>query len=211
MGSDSANRIRVQVVAVDPLDAAGVGALIASCPEFELLDRQQVNADVVVVVAESDRAHSLDPLRAIANRTGARLVLVGDGNGLPDLLGAARLGLAAILPRAEISAERLCGTIRTVHRGGAELPSAQQGRLLAQIGRLQRDVLDPRGLSVHGLDNREIDVLRLLADGFSTRDIADKLSYSERTVKNILHLLTGRLRLRNRTHAVAFAIRAGAI
>jgi DNA-binding NarL/FixJ family response regulator len=50
-------------------------------------------------------------------------------------------------------------------------------------------------------------VLRLVADGYETREIASKLSYSERTVKNVLHELTSRLQLRNRAHAVAYALR----
>jgi DNA-binding NarL/FixJ family response regulator len=56
-----------------------------------------------------------------------------------------------------------------------------------------------------------VEVLRLIADGFDTREIASKLSYSERTVKNVLHGITTRLRLRNRAHAVAYALRNGLI
>ena len=83
------------------------------------------------------------------------------------------------------------------------------GRLLEQMGRLQRQVLNPRGLTLLGLTAREIEVLRLVADGFENREIADKLSYSERTVKNVLHDITTRLQLRNRAHAVAYALRHG--
>ena len=50
-----------------------------------------------------------------------------------------------------------------------------------------------------------------LADGLDTQQIAGKLSYSERTVKNVLHGLMHRLQLRNRAHAVAFALREGYI
>jgi len=53
--------------------------------------------------------------------------------------------------------------------------------------------------------------LRLLADGMDTGQIAQRLSYSERTVKNILQGMLTRLGLRNRTHAVAHAIRLGLI
>jgi len=50
-----------------------------------------------------------------------------------------------------------------------------------------------------------------LADGLDTSEIAGSLFYSERTVKNIIHDVTSRLELRNRTHAVAYAIREGLI
>jgi DNA-binding CsgD family transcriptional regulator len=61
------------------------------------------------------------------------------------------------------------------------------------------------------LTDREIEVLRLLADGMDTGEVSRQLFYSERTVKNIIHNVTSRLDLRNRTHAVAYAIRQGLI
>jgi DNA-binding NarL/FixJ family response regulator len=58
---------------------------------------------------------------------------------------------------------------------------------------------------------REAEVLRLVADGLETREIAEQLCYSQRTVKGILHDVTSRFQLRNRAHAVAFALREGLI
>jgi DNA-binding NarL/FixJ family response regulator len=91
------------------------------------------------------------------------------------------------------------------------VPPDLLGRLLDQVGRLQRQVLAPRGLTFTGLATREIEVLRLVADGLSTGEIAVELCYSERTVKNVLHDITTRLHLRNRSHAVAYALRQGLI
>ena len=58
---------------------------------------------------------------------------------------------------------------------------------------------------------REVAVLRLLAQGMSTREVARALSYSERTIKNVVYDLTTRNGLRNRTHAVAVAVRSGVV
>ena len=91
------------------------------------------------------------------------------------------------------------------------VPPDLLGRLLDQVGRLQRQVLMPRGLTFSGLSEREILVLKLVADGLDTAEIADHLCYSERTVKNIIHDVTTRLQLRNRSHAVAYALREGLI
>ena len=66
----------------------------------------------------------------------------------------------------------------------------------------------PRGLAT-GLSSRERTVLSLLAEGCSTREIAGQLCYSERTIKNVMQEITSRLQLRNRTQAVAYAVRRG--
>ena len=68
-----------------------------------------------------------------------------------------------------------------------------------------------RAVSPGELSPRDLSVLRLLADGNSTADIAFGLAYSESTIKNVVHDLVHRLGARNRTHAVAMAIRAGVI
>ncbi len=58
---------------------------------------------------------------------------------------------------------------------------------------------------------RDLSVLRLLADGRSTAGIAEDLAYSESTIKNVIHDLVRQLGARNRAHAVAKAIRSGLI
>lgn len=75
---------------------------------------------------------------------------------------------------------------------------------------MQRSADDRPG-TLAGLAPREIDVIRLIAEGLDTAEVAGKLSYSERTVKNVLHGMTTRLHLRNRAHAVAYALREGHI
>ncbi len=59
------------------------------------------------------------------------------------------------------------------------------------------------------LAERERCVLQLFADGLTTREVARQMCYSERTIKNVLQDLTIRLNVRNRTHAVAYAVRNG--
>jgi DNA-binding NarL/FixJ family response regulator len=60
-----------------------------------------------------------------------------------------------------------------------------------------------------GLSAREISVLGLLSDGLDTAQIARRLNYSERTIKTIIHAIVNNLGVSNRTHAVAYVIRAG--
>ena len=72
-------------------------------------------------------------------------------------------------------------------------------------------MLTPRGIGPDGLSGREREVLKLLADGLGTNEIALALAYSERTIKNVIHDVTTRLNLRNRSHAVAYAVKAGIV
>ena len=66
----------------------------------------------------------------------------------------------------------LAGAVRKAAAGDGTLPSDLLGRLLEQVGRLQRQVLAPSGLSFNGLSKREVEVLRLVAEGLDTSEIA---------------------------------------
>jgi DNA-binding NarL/FixJ family response regulator len=70
---------------------------------------------------------------------------------------------------------------------------------------------DANGDRPEDLTSREQAVLHMLADGLTTREIAEELSYSERTVKNIVHDVLEKLGCRTRAHAVAIATRHGVI
>jgi len=95
--------------------------------------------------------------------------------------------------------------------GRLEMPGDAVGWLVTRLRTIHRDVLEPRGLTAAGLGTREVEVLRLLAEGLDTAEIAQAMNYSERTVKSIIHGVLTRCRLRNRAHAVAFALRSGAL
>jgi DNA-binding NarL/FixJ family response regulator len=184
--------------------------MLARSGEFEVLpDHRETDADVVVVVQSGSQI--VDLLRTITQRIRPRFVAVSQDHRAIDLLAAAELGLRSVVPRHGINPAALRRAVLTACAGGVHLPADSQASLLAQMIRVKRDLLEPRGLSLYGLDAREADLLRLLAAGWDLKDIADKLSCTERTVKNILHSLTSRLGLRNRTQAVAYAIRMGAI
>ena len=101
--------------------------------------------------------------------------------------------------------------IRAVAVGDGTVPADLLGRLLSQVSLIHQQVLAPRGLSFSGLSDREVEVLKLLSDGHDTAEVARRLCYSERTVKNVLQDMTRRHNLRNRTHAVAYALRQGLI
>ncbi|WAL63292.1 response regulator transcription factor [Amycolatopsis cynarae] len=200
--------VRVSLVATDPFVRAGLISELREKPGLHLVDAQdEAGPDVVVAVSD------LGPeLREIAEKApDARLVLVTDQTRPAQLWAAIEHGLLVLVPRAEATTARLLRAIADAHQGRGDLPAEQLGSLLRGLSRLQQEVLAPRDLTLSGLSRRETEVLRLLANGLDTAEIAAAMTYSERTVKNILHGLLSRLGLRNRTHAVAYALREGII
>ncbi len=204
--------VRVALRAGDPLSEAGLAGYLANRPELTVLRASQ-RADASVLVLAADRLTSevIGALRRAAAEGGTPIVLVINEITEAELLTAVECRVVAILPRAAVTAERLVHSVLAAATGGGVMPPNLVGELLKHVERLQRDVLTPYGLNSSGLTPREVDVLRLMADGLDTAEIAGELCYSERTVKNVIYGVTHRLKLRNRSHAVAYALRAGMI
>lgn len=194
----------------DPISQAGVVSQLKSRPEIRVVDHAE-QADVAVVIADHVDANTARELRSLRKDGRPQLMLVATAVDDAALVLAAEAGVAGLLRRSDANPDTLVRTVRRVASGEGEVPPDLLGRLLEQVGRLQRQVLAPRGLTFSGLTPRETEVLRLVADGHDTSEIALRMCYSERTVKNVLHDLTTRLQLRNRTHAVAYAVREGLI
>ncbi|MCX4552537.1 response regulator transcription factor [Streptomyces sp. NBC_01387] len=206
-------RTNVALRAQDPISQAGVASQLRARPEVSLTEwtEGEPSPQVAVVVVDAIDEEVLRMLRHIQRTSTARTVLVTTDIDEQKLVSAAECGVAGVVRRAEATPDHLVQVIATVARGEGHLPSDLLGRLLEEVGRLQGQVLGPRGLHFTGLAAREIDVLRLVAEGYDTADIATKLAYSERTIKNVLHSVMTRLQLRNRSHAVAYVMRQGLI
>lgn len=196
----------------DPISLAGVVSQLRNRPEVRVVDGLDVDhAAVAVVVAEQLDDDTVRAVRALCRGDQPRIVLVATSIDEGTLVTAAEVGVGGLLRRVDATADALVRAITRVAAGEGEVPPDLLGRLLEQVGRLQRQVLAPRGLAFTGLSPRETEVLRLVAEGHDTAEIATRMCYSERTVKNVLHDLTTRLQLKNRTHAVAYAMREGLI
>jgi DNA-binding NarL/FixJ family response regulator len=205
-------RYPVLVFGDDPITEAGVATQMRGRPEVYLVDQSHADdAAVVVVVVEriDDRAQCL--LRNLRQGGHRRIVVVCAHIDDDSLLRVVELGASGLLRRVEATPERLSMAVVAAARGEGQMAPDLLGRLLEQMSQLQQNILAPKGIGANGFTTREVDVLRLLAEGFDTADIAVKLAYSERTIKNVIHDVTSRLHLRNRSHAVAFAMRTGVI
>ncbi|MEU5093229.1 response regulator transcription factor [Streptomyces sp. NPDC020996] len=201
--------VRVALHAAEALTRIGLLTWLQESPRVVLTAMEEAEAVVVAVTALDSPA--LEVLRGLPAPAGARFVLVVSGGWHTDLAVVAEHRIRAVLWRAEVDAPALVRAVRDVAEGRACLPPGVQGTLLDQLERVQREVLGPRGLTASGLSGRELDVLRLLSEGFTLSEIAVELNYSERTIKNVLSTLQLRFGLRNRVQAVSYAIRRGLI
>ncbi|KOU34196.1 MULTISPECIES: response regulator transcription factor [unclassified Streptomyces] len=221
-----ANRVTVTVHASDPLSRAGVISHLQHQPTVEVLrdaretretDGRPADPAVAVMLVDQVDDSASAELRRVVRGGEQRVVLIARELREPDLLTVVEYGVRAILWRHQATEQRLLKAVHSAARGEGELPPDLISRLLVQVGRLRRSETTSASAGssstapLFGMAPREVDVLRLVAEGLDTRQISEKLAYSERTVKNILHALMTRLQLTNRAHAVAYALREGYI
>lgn len=204
--------IKVVVQAADSITRIGLIGALRIGGKVEVLGPEERDQAQVLVFA-TDRLHHAATvrLRHETAQSHVPVVLVADEIAEEELYTAVKIGVVAVLIRSAMSIERLTDYVVTAANGGARLSSAMLGDLFRHVHQLQHELKDQLGMSHPGLTRREVDILRLLAEGYSTREIGAKLSYSERTIKNALSTLLSKLGLRNRAHAVAYALRAGAV
>jgi DNA-binding NarL/FixJ family response regulator len=205
-------RIPVFVYATDPVSQIGLAGQLRARPEVRIVEDSDVDsARVAVIVVEVVDDEVVRVIRAIQRNGCPRVVLVVTHLDERGMLAAVEAGACGFLRRGDTRAESMVQTICAAAAGDGSVPPDLLGRLLNQVSFMQQEVLAPRGLSFSRLSDREVDVLRLLSEGHDTAEVARRLCYSERTVKNVLQDMTRRHNLRNRTHAVAYALRQGLI
>lgn len=200
--------LTIAVCSTDLLMLPGIAGLLGDEPGMTVVPAERVpEADVALVVAEELDDTTRDLLARIARSATARVVLMVDqvdNASLPELVGyrvrqiVARHAIDDLVPVIDAA------------MAATEPPAEPVAHLLAQLEPVTMSHLGPRDAPTT-LAPRECELVRLLAEGYDTAEIARSLSYSERTVKNIVHGMINRLRLRNRAHIVAFAMRAGVL
>lgn len=207
-------QLRLFLLASDPVTGDCARAYLRQVPSLCLLSAEQSStAEAVLALASNVTAETLTSIERVVRDVDAgtpSVVLVADSISRPHLVRAISHGLISFLPRSETGMERAVQAVLAAREGRSDLPQTMIMALIEQV-RSDGDDRSVTGPGSIGLTRREISVLSLIADGRSTAEIAQTLNYSEKTIKNILHSMTVRLGLRNRAHAVAYAVRAGIV
>ncbi len=179
---------------------------------------------MALVVAEAADESVAKVARAVQRDGVPKVVLVAARFDEVGVVEAVAAGVTGFLRRGEATKARLVEVIRQTDRAGCQLPdgllrraaSVQMHDLAVRPEVISVDVPPAESepdttVGIAVLTCREAEVLRLVADGLDTAEVAEELAYSESTIKGVLGKVMTRLEARNRCHAVAIVLRQGLI
>ncbi|NJR65626.1 MAG: response regulator transcription factor [Leptolyngbyaceae cyanobacterium CRU_2_3] len=206
--------IRVLLVDDQNIIRQGLKALLQLEPDLQIVGDaengqtaiQQVSAlqpDVVLMDVRMPVMDGVAATQAIAQQFPSTKVLVLTTFDEDEYVTAALQNGAAGYLLKDTPSEELANAIRTVHRGYTQFAPGILQKLMVKTS--ESPVMPDLPAGFAELTPRELEVLRLIAQGASNREIAKTLYISEGTVKNHVTNLLGRLELRDRTQAAIFA------
>lgn len=204
------------------MSASGAKAQLMGQPAIELVGPADLDrARVALVIADAADEGAAKVVKAIQRDGVPRVVLVAARFEEGGVLAAVAAGVTSFLRRSEATTARLTEVIREADHSGCQLPEGLLRKAAASAGAdgptarpapHAVDLRERNGSTITmRLSARETEVLRLVADGYDTSDIAEQLAYSESTIKGVLAKIMSRLEARNRCHAVAIVVREGLI
>lgn len=170
----------------------------------EALDQIDLYAADVAIV-DPCMLDGLSLMRRLSRESGPALVACLERGDEELLLAAIDAGATGFLERVTLTPDRLAASVRAAARGAGVMAPELLDTLCRGVTERGSQPLSP------ALSERERLVLRLVADGHQTREVAAELCYSERTIKNVLHDVVIKMNVRTRSQAVAQAVRQGMI
>lgn len=185
--------LRVVDEAVDGFEALQKVRLLV--PDVVLMDISMPTIDGIAVTHQITREFS-----------DTSVIIVTMHRKDHQVLQAIKSGARGYLLKTATSQE-LAATIRRVHAGHVQIEPELTGTLVDEFRRLSH--LNSTSPQMADLSEKEIDILRCVAMGLSNKEVAERLSYSEKTVKNYLSAIFQKLGIRDRTQAAILAFRYG--
>ncbi|MBX3083387.1 MAG: response regulator transcription factor [Anaerolineae bacterium] len=213
--TDAAITIRILIADDHPIVRDGLSAVLSTQPDFEVVGEatngeelltkaQALNPTIILTDLEMPIIDGVEAIKRLHDTLPAvRIIVLTAFNTDDKIVSSIRAGAQGYLlkgaPRAEIF-----NAIRTVAAGGSLLSPVVVSTLLEHVRDPQADAPDT-------LTEREMEVLRLIAQGLANKEIAAQLNVTERTVKAHASAIMGKLGAGNRTEAVRMAVQRGLI
>jgi two-component system, NarL family, response regulator DegU len=173
---------------------------------YEQLAQQGNGPDIVLMDVQMPRKNGVQATAALTTAyPGARIIILTTFDYEDYVFDAIKAGAMGYLLK-DVPAAELADTIRKVYAGEPFIQPEVASKLLVEFGRKGRPVpTHPSSPVDEELSTREVEVLKLLASGASNREIADRLTLAEGTVKNHVSNILSKLHAENRTQAANLA------
>lgn len=173
---------------------------------YSELRNQDNRPDIVLMDIQMPRMNGVQATAAItSNNPAARVIILTTFDYEDYVFEAIKAGAMGYLLK-DVPATELMATIRQVHAGEPSIQPKIANKLLIEFGRKGRPTTGQgRSTLQDELSPREIEILKLLAEGASNRKIAEKLVLAEGTVKNHVSNILSKLHIENRTQAAHLA------
>ncbi len=168
---------------------------------------EDIAPDVVLMDIRMPRVSGIEATKAIAERVpGAKILMLTVSDEEEDLYDAIKAGATGYLLK-EISIDEVATAIRAVVGGQSLISPSMASKLLTEFTSLTKKADERQTVPTPRLTDRELEVLKLVAEGMSNREIAGELFISENTVKNHVRNILEKLHLHSRMEAVVYAVR----
>jgi DNA-binding NarL/FixJ family response regulator len=212
------NEIRVLLVDDHPVVRRGLHSILTNMNDIEVIGEAEnaaqalertgeLQPDVVILDIRMPGSSGLQIISSLKQvHPDVKILVLTSHDTDEHLFGALSSGAHGFLLKS-IAHEELPKVIRRIYRGERQLSSRLVGRVLGEFETYAKEMTRHRT----GLSDSQIDILSLIADGYTNREIATKLHWSEITVKRKVSDILHRLNVTTRAQAVSKAMKKGLI
>jgi DNA-binding NarL/FixJ family response regulator len=210
--------LRVMVVDDHALFRRGLQMVLEAEPDLDLVGEasdgeeavkraEELVPDVVLMDVRMPKRSGIEAARQIREvLPHVKILMLTISDEEADLYDAIKAGAAGYLLK-EIPIEEVADAIRSVWAGQSRISPSMASKLLTEFAAMSKAADERPQMPTPKLTDREMEVLKLVAQGMNNRDIAKDLYISENTVKNHIRNILEKLHLHSRMEAVVYAVR----
>jgi two-component system NarL family response regulator len=211
-------RLRVLVCDDHALFRRGLQMVLEQEPDLELVGEasdgveavekaQELMPDVVLMDVRMPRRSGIEAAGDIKDMLPhVKILMLTISDEEADLYEAIKAGASGYLLK-EIPIDEVAEAIRSVWAGQSRISPSMASKLLTEFAAMSKASSEKPQVPAPRLTDREMEVLKLVAQGLNNRDIAKRLFISENTVKNHIRNILEKLHLHSRMEAVVYAVR----
>jgi DNA-binding NarL/FixJ family response regulator len=216
--TDGAERVRVLIVDDHALFRRGLMLVLESEEGIDVVGEaedgdeaiaraEQLAPDVVLMDVRMPKVSGIEATRRLAETMpSCKIIMLTVSDEEDDLYEAIKAGATGYLLK-EISIEEVADAVRAVVQGQTLISPSMASKLISEFTALAKRADDRHTVPAPRLTDRELEVLKLVAQGLTNREIAEQLYIADNTVKNHVRNILEKLHLHSRMEAVLYAVR----